>query len=219
LITEPTLRIERKGLDGVDEPNFMHLFMATNEEWAINAGLDERRFFVVEVSEAHKQDHAYFNAVNEEMKNGGREALLSWLLTREVSHDDVRRVPRTEELGLQQEKSLPSALAWWRECLALGYIGREPEDQGWPEEVNVTHLHDRYVEWCERHKVTRGIVNVIDLGRRVLKPWLGPPTPGKGGLRGQSIRVLAPLAKAREIFDGQTGTPTQWEEQPFGLEA
>jgi hypothetical protein len=38
----------------------MHLFMATNEDWAHQAGFKERRFFTLRVSDAHLQDHAYF---------------------------------------------------------------------------------------------------------------------------------------------------------------
>jgi hypothetical protein len=33
VITEPRLAIERKGVDPVQEDNFVHLFMASNEDW------------------------------------------------------------------------------------------------------------------------------------------------------------------------------------------
>lgn len=48
LITEPTLMIERKGIDSIQEKNCVHLFIASNEEWAIPAMLKERRYFCVE---------------------------------------------------------------------------------------------------------------------------------------------------------------------------
>ena len=45
LITEPTLTIEAKYANAVQMPNFVHLMMASNEEWVIPAGPEARRFF------------------------------------------------------------------------------------------------------------------------------------------------------------------------------
>jgi Family of unknown function (DUF5906) len=44
LITEPYLTIEGKYQNAIQTPNFLHLMMASNEEWVIPAGLDARRF-------------------------------------------------------------------------------------------------------------------------------------------------------------------------------
>src|SRR5262249_53608020 len=51
LITEPTLTIEAKGRDPVDEPNRLHIMMASNNEWVIPAGEHERRFVVQRVAD------------------------------------------------------------------------------------------------------------------------------------------------------------------------
>ena len=60
LITEPTLFIERKGVDAFELPNALKVVMATNEEWAIPAGIDERRFAVFAVSDESRQRDDYF---------------------------------------------------------------------------------------------------------------------------------------------------------------
>ena len=44
MITEPTLAIERKGQDTETVPNMLHILMASNNQWIVPAGLDERRF-------------------------------------------------------------------------------------------------------------------------------------------------------------------------------
>jgi hypothetical protein len=132
LITEPTLAIERKGIDIIEEPNFMHLFMATNEDWAHQAGIKERRFFTVHVSDIHLQDHAYFNAIagaNEARRRGHASAAQLPGAPYPVNHDKVRNVPRTEELRVQQERSFPPELAWWRDCLYDGQ-GRQRSRRG-----------------------------------------------------------------------------------------
>ena len=64
LITEETHLIELKGIDPVPVKNFIHLIVASNHEWVVPAGRDARRFFVLDVAEHHKEDHAYFKALN-----------------------------------------------------------------------------------------------------------------------------------------------------------
>ena len=82
LITEDTLMIEPKGVDSFPVRNCLHIIMSSNESWVIPAGADARRFLVLDVSDRHKQDTAYFGAVARQMENGGREALLHFLLNR-----------------------------------------------------------------------------------------------------------------------------------------
>ena len=60
LITGNAIRIERKGIDLKSSPNHIHLIMASNADWVVPASADERRYFVLDVSDAHRQDHAYF---------------------------------------------------------------------------------------------------------------------------------------------------------------
>jgi hypothetical protein len=63
IITEPTLQIERKGIDTFTAPNRMHVFLSSNSDWVVPAGADARRFFVLDVGDSHKQDHRYFKAM------------------------------------------------------------------------------------------------------------------------------------------------------------
>jgi hypothetical protein len=213
VITEPRLAIERKGVDPVQEDNFVHLFMASNEDWHTPAGMQERRFFVLSVASTHMQDADYFEAIAEEMKNGGREAFARFLLDREITDEKrkaLRRAPRTDELRVQQEASLPAELRWWKQCLREAQIG----DMDWPDYISVTMLHENYLRWCDDMKVNHGRITLVDLGRRVLKPWLGKERkiPGQdvGTLR--RVRNLPSINDARATFDRMAGTTTPWDE-------
>ena len=44
------------------------------------AGLEERRFNVLDVSDAKMQDHEYFKAIVDQMHNGGIEAMLGLVI-------------------------------------------------------------------------------------------------------------------------------------------
>jgi hypothetical protein len=105
LITEETVMIEPKGLDSFSVRNCLHLIMSSNNDWVIPAGADARRYFVLTVSDTHKQDYRYFAAITEQMNNGGREALLDHLLKRDLSRFNVRNVPQTDALADQKAHS------------------------------------------------------------------------------------------------------------------
>ena len=60
LITEPFIMIEGKYRNAVMTKNHLHIIIAGNEHWLVPAGMDERRFFVLDVSDERKQDTDYF---------------------------------------------------------------------------------------------------------------------------------------------------------------
>jgi phage/plasmid-associated DNA primase len=63
LITEPTLAIEAKFQNAVQMPNYVHLMMASNEDWVIPASLEARRFLVLKVLASMANNTAYFAAI------------------------------------------------------------------------------------------------------------------------------------------------------------
>ena len=79
LMTEPELMIEDKGLKAFPALTASSL-SGPETLTAVPAGPDARRWAVFDVSEAHKQDKAYFKALQHELDNGGAEAMLHDLL-------------------------------------------------------------------------------------------------------------------------------------------
>ena len=101
-MTENTMPIEMKGVDVQNAQNFVRLIMASNNDWVVPASVDQRRFVVMEVGNARMQDSSYFNALWEQMEQGGRQALIQFLLDRDLSGVELRRIPRTDALAEQQ---------------------------------------------------------------------------------------------------------------------
>jgi hypothetical protein len=164
IITEPYLTIEGKYQNAVQTPNFLHLMMASNEEWVVPASLEARRFFVLEVSDARKDDHAWFAAIWEEMEAGGYEAMLHDLLRYNLATFNVRRVPVTEGLQQQKKLSLGTTDAWWLDVLQRGYVfqskvGLEVVFNQWQETVTTELLFVSYIAFAkdrhERRPLTR----------------------------------------------------------------
>ena len=68
--------------------------ISSNEDWAVPVAKDDRRFFILDVSNKHKEDHAYFDAIFDQMRQGGSEALMYLLKNRDLSDFNVRKIPR-----------------------------------------------------------------------------------------------------------------------------
>lgn len=79
MITDPTYLLEGKGKDRILMPNFRHVIISSNEMWPVHLDADCRRFLVLQVSDARKEDRAYFKAIQTELDNGGYEALFRTL--------------------------------------------------------------------------------------------------------------------------------------------
>lgn len=120
LITEPLLMLERKGFDSEPWPNRLKIVMASNSDWVVPAGADERRFFVLDVADQKKQDHVYFTALQAEINDGGLSAMLHDLLVMDLSTFNVRKAPYTQALVQQKILSMSPVQRWWFDKLQLG---------------------------------------------------------------------------------------------------
>lgn len=214
MITEPTIRITYKGVDSVFEANCIHLFMATNNEWAVPSEAKERRHFVLDVSESKAQDIGYFTAILDELDNGGRAAFLDQLIKRPIDRAALRRIPDSSALREQQTLTLNFELRWWRECLTLGeiFLG-EP----WPDFLASDQLYQGYLTWCDNMKINRRC-SQIELSKRLQKVLGGATSERRSvytrdhfgrldTLAGKAIRrgfIMPSLDEGRALFDQET---------------
>ena len=145
IITEPTLTIEGKGRDSINCRNMIHLVIATNHDWAVPAGMDERRFCILEVGEGKKQDSSFFQSIQRQLRTGGQERLLHDMLTRDISKFNPAKVPVTKEMTKQKILSLEPWAAWWYQCLIDGQF--YPQHSSWDKACRVDLVHQGYVEF------------------------------------------------------------------------
>ena len=154
IITEPTLAIEAKYANTITVPNYLHLLMASNEEWVVPAGSDARRFCVLDVAPHRAGDHEYFKSLYAEMENGGLEAMLYDLLNRDISDFNVANFPRTNALADQQMRTLKGFDKWWSDALSARELPHSASRDTNPVEVcgqiTTENLFHSYAEFCKQ---------------------------------------------------------------------
>jgi Family of unknown function (DUF5906)/RepB DNA-primase from phage plasmid len=222
LVTEPTLIIEAKYANAVPVPNRLHLIVASNDDWVVPAGTDERRVFVLDVSSIRRVDYEYFGAIEEELKNGGYAAMLHELLHRDIPRFNVRSVPNTAGLSDQKIRSLRGFEAWWYETLEEGNLAGIVRQDGplsaaaepWAQAVTVNRdtLYQAYVQFSKDRKEYRPD-DKSRLGKFLRKyvPGLTEERPRQPGTRHRErLYNLPSLSECRVAFEKFIG-PVQWD--------
>lgn len=160
LITEDFLAIEQKGIDVETSMNCIHLIMASNDEHVVPAGMDERRFLVLDIGEDNKQDTKFFAAMQKQMDDGGYEALLHHLMNFDLNGYQIRDVPKTKALVDQKLLSLSNEQEWWYNKLCTGSLYK---DEGWLDEIPKNLLLDEYTRYLQKFN-TLGRSNATKFG-------------------------------------------------------
>lgn len=227
LITETTRLSEQKFQSAVTIPNYIHLILSTNSEWAIPAAIDERRYFVLDVpNHTHKQDTTYFGAIAAQIDAGGLAAMFHDLQGRDISRFDVRRVPQTAALADQKRHTLHTrggTLAWLQDVLMAGeikHMGDPPTPIVWGEQglfVSRNDLFDAYETW-ERKRPGRPHPDSRETFGKRIQAALGDSFQGGDNLklpkgfnaaRPRAYR-LASLAECRATFVATQRMPILW---------
>jgi hypothetical protein len=215
LITGDYQLIEFKGKEPVSVRNYLRLMITSNNDWVVPAGMDERRFAVFDVGEKQMQNHAYFQAIEDEMRNGGAGALLHYLQHYDLSEINLRQIPTTAALFDQKLSSLTPEMSWWIDVLNEGSL---PGDKAGEGSAPASQLFDSYIAHAHNRGVNRR-GNAKQLGI-----FLAKHAPGRarkkrglnlGGAGGPRVwwYDFPPLAKCRAEFCRIARYPVDWDEE------
>jgi hypothetical protein len=216
LVTGLTQLIEYKGKEAFRVANFVRLLVTGNPDWLVPAGFEERRFAVLDVGEDHMQDIPYFKAIDDEMKAGGREALLDYLLKYDLKRVDLRTIPKTDALLEQKLSSLDPEKGWWLDVLHSGEL---PYTWGCVDAncCSVENLIDHYIQHAtEQGARRRALETQIGMflhkyvvGLRRTRPLVGTKEDNK--VR-KWVYHFPPLKECRTAFAEAMGQEIAWDE-------
>ncbi|WP_154073226.1 primase-helicase family protein [Bradyrhizobium erythrophlei] len=207
LITSETQMIESKGVDPIRLRNFLRVIMTSNEGWVVPAGMDERRFCVLDVGSGCAQNHEYFGEMDDELNAGGRERLLHDLLNFDLTQVDLWHAPQTRALLEQKIRSFDTIDDFWYNRL---YDGSD-----WPSRVICTDFHSEYIKATTQMGVGRKRSNA-EFGTRLAKlvPSMRKTRPAIETEPGVTRRVwcyeFPSLDDCRAAFDELLGQPVDW---------
>jgi hypothetical protein len=216
LVTEPLILINEKHQPARQTQSYHRFIAATNAMHLKHTDNDDRRDFVLQVSDRHKDDHDYWNELDHEMNHGGIEAFMHDLLERDLSAFNVRAKPSTPGLLDQKIKSLGPIEGWWYDSLDMGAFESNHAEGGtsvsevWMRYLGTTDIIDDVMHFVGNKIYRRPSPQTVINTLTKMCPSI---TRGhkKAGMpdrhRGLS---LPPLYIAREEFEKYIGGKVSW---------
>ena len=118
LITEKTIRVEKKYVQAYDIESFHRFFAASNSEHFAHIPIDDRRFSFYRVSNQYKQNLDYFEKIHQIIENGHQvQGFLHYLQRLDIKTFNPRSRIITQEHIDQRIKSLKGFERFWYEAL------------------------------------------------------------------------------------------------------
>ncbi|WP_394698436.1 DUF5906 domain-containing protein [uncultured Desulfobacter sp.] len=219
MVTEPRLNIEEKFFGKYQVQNNVNFIFASNSEWVSPAGIDERRFCVLDADNPHAQEtkkDGYFDKIDEQMRDGGIEAMMYDLLHMDISDVNLRDIPKTEALWEQKMFNMSPVESFWYECLSKGALRDPlPSETGdmitWGE-VAVADFYRAYKNHVEDTGRGRRVLSVDLFGKQIRKlcPGISVSKNRVGGGR-QRFYHFPTLQECRAAFDHRCGACHAWD--------
>lgn len=206
LITEPILAIERKFKDITTMVNCSRSIIGGNQDYQVPAGVDSRRWFVLDLNEEKKQNTDYFGklkaAIHDRQAMG---AFFAFLKNRKI-RSDLRKAPDTEGLTHQKLESLPHIERWWHGVLTAGELKIKQE---FMEEhrtmplggrIDYRDVQESWNQYVRENRLGRFICS-SQLGKKLSKmvPGVRRTRPNDGGRRSKQY-VFPDLDVCRQQF-------------------
>ena len=228
LITEKTMRVEKKGVDAYFVPNYVSIIINSNIQHAniFEVSSRARRYLMSFCDSSIAGCTDYFGDLVEWMGIGdsakddvcrGIRSVAYFLYNLDISDFNPRIIPHTKYMVLQKLATMPDVHLWWYECLVSGYVVPKVADSvplGAPNEENIniqftddeqlvskTSLYNQFIDWCHRqYKKPLPITSFFLRLRDVLAyETRRPRGPSQGSSRPR-ILTLPSLKACRESF-------------------
>ncbi|RXV58075.1 hypothetical protein C6W92_17115 [Roseovarius sp. A46] len=203
LITEDTLLLEDKHVSAFTVKNRLKIMMATNADHAIPAGIDERRFFVTQVSDRVKQNHDYFAELRCWWQSGGNRAFLALLQRIDLSSFNIRRVPQTKALGQQKLESLHGLDEWLYELL-------QGSESDWKTDRTAEELAQLFRFFCQEKGYRYEKTSPKAVGKGIRK-WLNVERKRGKPPKREWFLALPELDEARRQFAEKINVDIDWD--------
>lgn len=202
LITEPTVMIERKGLDSIPHQNYLKVFMVTNNDYAVPASKDERRYCVFDVTSDRIGDNNYFDDLHAACTDRSvQAAFLHEMLNRDITNFHPGTIPESQGLKHQRLASLSSVGKWLVDSFTQGYFSSSYiNEYKWESEVSSANLYQSFIFWCNSQRLTQyEIVNQNAFGKYLAKIFIKKKL--KGDVRGFHLGTLIDAVSKFEKYE------------------
>ena len=155
MITDPTIRCERKGYEAFDVWNYIRMLITTNNTNWGRVSTRDRRYLILEPNEVSPTREFFEQLRTEMFEEGGVKNLFRYLLDRDISDWVPQTLPeRTTGIDtLEESMGRNSCLKFAYELAGFGYIESGVSDLiRCGETVSFRNLFASYLAFCNQDR-------------------------------------------------------------------
>lgn len=218
LITEPIISIEEKHQPQRTIESFHRFFAASNHEHFVQVDNDDRRYFILQVSDSVQQNEVYFkrlfNAIGSDAAVAGFMYALSKI---DLSRFNPRSAPKTQAHAEQKVLSLSRFEKYWHHLLWSGELPHYSESHDlWSEPKFVptewmVQAANKFDPSSSRYRS----VTAQEVSKELpsLCPTAQPARKSVSGSLGRQYRGydLPSIGIARSEFEAAKGFKVHWD--------
>ena len=198
MITDNVQPVEYKGRDISMVPNFKRLMMASNEDWVVPKGANDRHYVIIDVDDGRIGDFAYWKALQQEIDGGCAAAFMRYLLDIDITGWHPRELPvHLKQRGWDLKiRGGGSVVQWWFDVLSRGW---STEEDVWGVRVASEDLQNCYIAWATKYKVSHIECSSVIGGQLAKWGVVSKRLRDEDSKRGR-FYMLPDLKQARSIF-------------------
>jgi len=215
IVTEREMISEKKGYEAHPYENRTRLIVASNEDWFIPAGPESRRWLVLRVSGDRANQRDYFDAIYDQMEEGGTAAMLYDLRNREIT-SNLKEAPKTH--ALMQQRAIYTVtgdpiVRWWVEQVQLealpvpsmSTVETVEDIESWPEKCERKALYMAFSEWADAKRYNPNQIKSAGFFYKKMREFgLSDTRETVGNSRGY-VWSIPSLSKCKLIATTKTG--------------
>jgi len=215
VVSSKKLTLKAKFLPTREIPWFGRIISTTNEELAINATSDERRYSIKRVNDKARYNRPFFEKLAEVcLKPKGANAIFNYLRTWDLSRADIRYACETKELANQKLLNLDPVHDAWRMFLTTQELGNLKWVDG--SYISMKELAVEIQDYIRKHHPKQyKMINPIGIGMKINLVCPSSSSAVKrlhGSL--QRARLIPTLEIARKEFTQAMGeTELDWGDE------
>ena len=235
LITERERAVEQKFVDAIQYANHSRVICASNASWVVHLNESDRRWQFIDVSEEFATENVrtqeqidtknqFFQSIDDEWNNGGRESFFELMMRREVDNYDFPKQRVITETYYEQLRESDPMVGWFEQCIGQGKISRLYElTTGTPiqlqedgTEIKQTeYVYNSFKDYLKQtHQTRRWSGDFKEFSKR-LKKLLNSGTDLGDGFSSRrkweadksskTVWMLEPLSTLKEIYNQKAG--------------
>jgi hypothetical protein len=218
LITEPIISIEEKHQPQRIIDSFHRFFAASNHEHFVQVDNDDRRYFILEVSDEMAQNEVYFKRLFAAIESDDAIAAFIYTLTKiDLKGFNPRVAPKTQAHAEQKILSLSRFEKYWHHLLWSGelpYYNESHEVWSAPKFIPTEWMVQAANKFDPSSSRYRPITTQeVSKELTSLCPMVEPDRKSVSGSLGRQYRGynLPKLQAARKAFEAAKGFKVDWD--------